>query len=161
MKQRKMMYVAMGLILIAVLTSCASAPQHQPPPQPRPTAPPPDERIVDGRVQGIIIPPIIVRPITADLSVGATKVTGNAQAPTRHANLEQLRRIAILDALERASADILLEPTFDTTISHDHGNVEGITRVRVTGFPGNYRNFRSSSDNDITWMQNQLNRNQP
>jgi hypothetical protein len=86
---------------------------------------------------------IIQKPVVVDLDVKETKVSGIATENSESASIETVKQEAIVDAVKKANADILVEPMFTTeTIG------EKIT-VTVSGFPANYKNFRSIKHEDL------------
>jgi len=88
---------------------------------------------------------VIHKPIIADLSVGLTKVRGNATGLTK--NLQAVKIEAVKAALYSANdGDVLIEPNF--TISTRKKRVQ----VEVTGYPAMYNNFRSIEESDATLM---------
>lgn len=94
-----------------------------------------------ANVQGAVIH----TPVLADLDVKSVKVTGTASASAGNST-EAVKNLAINDALKTSSADLLVEPTFETQLKG------GKTIVTVTGFPASYRNFRAATENDIAVM---------
>jgi hypothetical protein len=86
--------------------------------------------------------PVVQNPVIADLDVKANKVTGKATLK-QPINEEMGKQNAIADALDKSQADILIQPVFriETT-----GNT---TTITVTGFPGNYKDFRPMDSTDI------------
>jgi hypothetical protein len=155
---KKMFLYTVTIIVIVILTNCAPLPPPQTPQQPQQPQLP-DQSIADVRAHHLPLPAVAIRPLVAELHVGQAKVSGTAEGltmaegPLRTSSIEAIRRHAILDALEKANADILLEPTFETVVKHTHAGVRGVTTVKVTGYPATYRNFRSSTDADANWIE--------
>ena len=139
-KTRKTIRTALAIIVIALISGCASSRKYEPAFR--------DAKTISGRYELYLEqPPIVVRPIIADLIVGQLKVTG--VAVSRMETEANLKRLAILDALEKSHADVLIEPTYETVIKHEvgtNGKVHNITTVKVSGYPGIYKNFRSSNE---------------
>lgn len=91
---------------------------------------------------------IIQKPVVVDLDVKETKVSGTATEKSESVSIETVKQEAIVDAVKKSNADILVEPMFTTeTIG------EKIT-VTVTGFPANYKNFRSIKHEDLELLNN-------
>ena len=85
-------------------------------------------------------------PVIADLEVSQTKITGTASGSND--DLYILRVRAVNNALAANNADVLLEPRFAFE-STSRG-----TTVNVSGFPANYRNFRSITERDSLLIKN-------
>jgi len=85
-------------------------------------------------------------PVIAELEVSQTKITGTASGTNE--NFELLRVRAVNNALAANNADVLLEPRFSY-----ESTARGMT-VRVTGFPANYKNFRSITERDTVLINN-------
>lgn len=84
-------------------------------------------------------------PVVADLEVSETKVIGIAEG--KSSELTSTKLMAIKDALNKADADILVEPIFESENN-------GLTvKVKVTGWPASYKNFRSITNDDIALIQ--------
>lgn len=94
-----------------------------------------------------IKPTVIQKPTVADLQVNEKKATGTHSGKIKTTSLETIQNEAVASALKSASADILVEPRFDTTIDGS------ITTVVVSGFPATYKNFRTMKDEDISLMK--------
>jgi hypothetical protein len=150
MKHQKTILIVLTIVLVVILAGCAMVPQQRLPDRR------PDIRIAETRTRSVDLPPVIVRPLIADLQVGPVKVTGTAEAPLITADVHNLRRLAVVNALENSNADILIEPIYDTLIRHRYLHEDGKVTVKVTGFPATYRNFRHSTESDLGWMENNL-----
>ncbi len=85
---------------------------------------------------------VIQHPVVAELDVKDIKVTGNAQSSST-SSVADVRNNAIADALKNANADVLIEPVFETETR------QGVTSVKVTGFPGTYTGFRLATPEDV------------
>jgi len=90
---------------------------------------------------------VIQNPVIVDLDVKEVKVVGVAKASSPTDALEDVKQDAIIDALKKADADVLVEPSF-VTISYG-----GKKEVTVTGFPAKYKNFRSLKVEDLQLIQ--------
>lgn len=86
---------------------------------------------------------VIQHPVVAELNVRSEKVTGTARSSSGNTSVRDVRNNAIAEALKNANADILIEPVFETETR------QGVTIVQVTGFPGNYENFRLATLEDV------------
>jgi len=86
-------------------------------------------------------------PVVAELEVSQTKITGTASGGVGE-NFELLRVRAVNNALAANNADVLLEPRFSYESS-----TRGMT-VKVTGFPANYKNFRTITERDTQLINN-------
>jgi hypothetical protein len=82
-------------------------------------------------------------PVVADLDIGAEKVTGVATASTKSESVEVTKSYAIIDAIDKAKADVLVAPQYVVT------KKEKLIHVTVTGFPATYVNFRALSLEEI------------
>ena len=90
---------------------------------------------------------VIQKPVVVDLDVKEAKVTGTS-TETQGKAIDMIKQEAVADAIKKASADILVEPTFETITSN------GKITVTVTGFPGTYKNFRIIKDtNDVKLLK--------
>jgi hypothetical protein len=89
-------------------------------------------------------------PVTADLDVQGTKTQGfysgagkyDKATKTYSFNEDACKNLAVQNAIERAGADILIEPMFAIE------TVGGTITVKVTGYPATYKNFRSATLKD-------------
>ena len=89
---------------------------------------------------------VIQKPVVADLNVVQTKVTGFAKE-TASQSVESVKQKAVADALKKSSADVLIEPKFETETK------SGYTTALVSGWPATYSNFRVISPDDIPLLQ--------
>jgi len=89
---------------------------------------------------------VIQRPVVVELEVSEKKVTGTA---TERAvkNMDAIKSLAVSDALKKAGADVLIEPQFETVTK------AGTTTATVTGYPGNYSNFRNIQSSDVELLK--------
>jgi len=86
---------------------------------------------------------IIQKPVVVDLDVKENKVSGTATENSEFASIETVKQAAIVDAVKKSNADILVEPMFTTE------TIGNKITVTVIGFPANYKNFRSIKHEDI------------
>lgn len=90
----------------------------------------------------------IITPTTADLKVSETKIsytsTFSHNKNENDINIKEVKKKTLADALFEYNADILIDPLFDITTSKDASHVD----VTVTGYPANYVNFRTTTQED-------------
>jgi len=79
--------------------------------------------------------------LVTDLVVEERKVSGSFSG--RNVTEENAKQLAVADALKKADAEVLIEPTYEVEI---RDNVD-IT-AKVEGFPGRYKNFRHPTYSD-------------
>jgi len=89
---------------------------------------------------------VIHKPVVVDLTVKDIKVTGTATSKSG-LTVEQVKNMAVADALKKAVADVLIEPKFETE------SYAGKITATVTGFPGYYSNFRPIKAEDIPLLE--------
>ncbi len=92
-------------------------------------------------------PTVIQKPVIADLDVGEKRVTGTASGK---GTVTEIKDLAILDAVTKAKADVLVEPRF--SIEESFNSVT----VTVTGYPGTYNNFRPMEPSDTTFVNGEV-----
>ncbi len=85
-------------------------------------------------------------PVVADLDVKETKVSATIEI-TGSVVSESTKQRVIADAIEKANADILIEPSFKIKTEM------GTTTVTVTGFPASYKNFRNAKQGDVELLK--------
>lgn len=90
-------------------------------------------------------PEVVQRPVVADLEVGTAHVTGTAKGK-RSTGVNNVKQLAIADALIKSGADVLIEPRFEITTSFR------TISVTVTGYPATYKNFRPMEAADTLFM---------
>ena len=86
---------------------------------------------------------IIQVPVVVDLDVKATRVSGTAVG----VSMEIAKLDALADAVKKANADVLVEPKFETETTN------GNTTVSVSGYPATYKNFRSLTAADTSFVK--------
>lgn len=89
---------------------------------------------------------VIQKPLLVDLEVTPSKVTGTASV-TATADYEIVKSLAVSDALKKTNADVLVEPQFETSTKGK------LTTATVTGWPGNYKNFRNIQADDVELLK--------
>ncbi len=88
---------------------------------------------------------VVQNPVLVDLDVKDTKVEGKAEGSS--SSIEAVKQDAVADAIEKANADVLVEPKYKTETSN------GKTIATVTGFPATYKNFRPIREEDIKLLE--------
>lgn len=89
---------------------------------------------------------VVHKPVVADLDIREPKISGSAVFVSG-ADIENIKTYAVADALKKANADVMVEPRFETITDR------GRTTVTVTGWAGNYKNFRQASGADLSLME--------
>ncbi|MFM2207093.1 MAG: hypothetical protein RL213_1068 [Bacteroidota bacterium] len=87
-------------------------------------------------------PGVLQKPVVAELSVNETRVQGTFSG-RKSKGLENLKQLAMLDAINKSKADVLVEPTFDVS------TVGRKVTVNVSGFPATYTNFHSIKTDEV------------
>ena len=93
-------------------------------------------------------------PLVADLDVSSTRVTAehsvtiNVKMSRVEDVLKEVKETAVKKILVAESADVLVEPKYETAVT-DPGNYERTIQVIVTGYPATYKNIRKASKDDI------------
>lgn len=86
-------------------------------------------------------------PVVVDLVVSNSKVTATVSSSSTSTSIEDLKTAATSKAISDSQADILVEPSFVVeTVGYEK-------TVTVTGFPANYANFRSITQDDVALLQ--------
>ncbi len=91
-------------------------------------------------------PTVIQKPVVVDLDVKEVRVTGTATA-RRSISENEVKQMAVADALDKAKADVLIEARYEITTSFRG------TTVTVNGFPAVYKNFRPMELQDTIFVQ--------
>lgn len=91
-------------------------------------------------------PTVIQKPVVADLDVKETRVSGTATVKGS-VSVDELKQMAISDALKKSNADVLIEARYEITSSFKQ------TTVNVSGYPGTYKNFRPMEAQDTMFIQ--------
>jgi len=89
-------------------------------------------------------------PVTADLDVKSQKIQGvhiqygvyNKATKTYYFDVESAKAAATVNALEKNGADILIAPIYSLE------QKGGLLTVKVSGYPGIYKNFRPATAKD-------------
>lgn len=91
---------------------------------------------------------LMAKPLVVDIKVEKRKIEGAATVTNAqytggpgHA-LTEAKNLAILDAVNRGDADVLVQPMFETQVSG------GTTTAKVTGYAAKYREFRNITPAD-------------
>jgi len=88
----------------------------------------------------------VPHPILADLIVDSVKASGTASAGAL-TNIEIVKRDAVENLLRSLNADILIEPRFESIV------FRGNRTINVTGYPAKYKNFRTATPDDTTFIK--------
>ena len=94
----------------------------------------------------IVGPGVIHKPVIADLDVEQEKISATATFNGIE-SLDNARNEVIRKALKTANADVLVEPSFESTTSG------GKTDLTVYGWPAKYKNFRQLTEEDIKYLE--------
>jgi hypothetical protein len=86
---------------------------------------------------------VIQKPVIVDLDVNEVRIQGTATGKSDGGREERIKRDAVNDALEKAQADVLVEPKFKTETR------AGKTTVIVSGFGATYKNFHSIKEDEV------------
>lgn len=94
----------------------------------------------------IVGPGVIHKPVIADLDVNQEKVSKTVELKNV-LSLDAAKNEAVRDLLNEKNADILVEPTFDSSTKM------GKTTLTVHGWVANYKNFRPVEEKDIKLLE--------
>ncbi len=97
------------------------------------------------RTTDIYGPGVLQHPAIAEMDVDINKVEGMARSSQM--TVDQLKALAIKNALEQSAADILVEPSFEI----EQRASDSI--VKVSGFPATYTGFRPLEHDDIPLIE--------
>lgn len=89
---------------------------------------------------------VIHKPIIVDLVVREEKATSTTTFSNMQ-SLENAKTEVVRKLLSELSADILVEPSFESTTKN------GKTVLTATGWPANYKNFRPIEEKDIKFLE--------
>ena len=93
-------------------------------------------------------------PVVADLNVSSTRIseeytlTTALNMKTQGKVINEAKDYAVANAVQKYSADVLVEPIFEVYITKAKMNKSDV-RVIVTGYPATYKNFRSATQGDM------------
>jgi hypothetical protein len=82
---------------------------------------------------------LMAKPIVADIKVEKRKIEGSATVEnSKYAGsaMQEAKNLAILDAVNRGDADLLIQPMFETQ------STSTTTTAKVTGYAAKYKEFR-------------------
>ena len=99
------------------------------------------------RTMDIYGPGVLQKPVIADLNVVETRIQGSVTG-RKSKGIDNLKQMAVLDALQKSKADVLVEPSFDIT------RVGRKVTVTATGFPATYANFHSIKSDEVELLKN-------
>lgn len=103
-------------------------------------------KMATSKTMDIYGPGVIHNPVIVDLDISEEKVKGTATG-TSGSSIESLKHEAVANAIKTATADVLVEPSFEV----EDGN--GKITATVTGFPAKYKNFRNIKESDLPLLQ--------
>ncbi|MEZ4916865.1 MAG: hypothetical protein R2836_07745 [Chitinophagales bacterium] len=98
----------------------------------------------DANAQNVSNSTIIQSPVLVDLEVDENKVKGTFEKDS--VSVTYAKNMALNNALDKAKADVLVEPIYETEIVNQN------VKVNVTGFPAKYKNFRKPEAGDTTLL---------
>lgn len=99
------------------------------------------------RTMDIYGPGVLQKPVVAELNVSETRVQGTITGK-KSKGIDNLKQMAVLEAVRQAKADVLVEPSFDI-------NTVGRTvTVTANGFPATYSNFHSMKSDEVELLKN-------
>jgi hypothetical protein len=87
----------------------------------------------------------MAKPIVADIKVEKRKIEGMATVENSKyaaSAMQEAKNLAILDAVNRGDADLLVQPMFETQ------STSTTTTAKVTGYAAKYKEFRSLTASD-------------
>jgi hypothetical protein len=90
---------------------------------------------------------LLAKPIVVDIKVEKRKIEGSAtieNAQYAGRAMAEAKNLAILDAVNRGDADLLVQPMFETQTSAT------TTTAKVTGYAAKYKEFRNITAADTT-----------
>lgn len=85
---------------------------------------------------------VIQYPVVVDLDVKQEKVSGEIAWKGGGATLDNLKEMAMTDAIKKSNSDVLVDPRYDIVIKGRKKNVS------VSGYPASYTNFRNAVASD-------------
>lgn len=89
---------------------------------------------------------VIHKPVIADLNVNQEKVS-KTMTFTNLQSLETAKNSVVRELLKERQADVLVEPTFDSTTKN------GTTELTVYGWTATYKNFRQIEEKDLKVLE--------
>lgn len=89
---------------------------------------------------------VIHKPLIADLIVNDSKVSKTSTF-TKLESLESAKNNVISELLKENNADVLVEPTFESTTTNNK------TELTVYGWTATYKNFRQMEESDIKYLE--------
>lgn len=89
---------------------------------------------------------VIHKPVIADLNVSQEKVS-KTMTFTNMQSLEIAKNTVVRELLKEKNADVLVEPTFDSTTKN------GSTELTVYGWTATYKNFRQVEEKDLKVLE--------
>ena len=99
-----------------------------------------------SKTMDIVGPGVIHKPVIADMNVNQEKVS-RTMTFTNLQSLEIAKNTVVRELLKEKSADVLVEPTFDSTTKN------GTTEITVYGWTATYKNFRPVEEKDLKVLE--------
>lgn len=90
---------------------------------------------------------LMAKPIVADIKVEKRKIEGTATVENSKyaaSAMQEAKNLAILDAVNRGDADLLVQPMFETQ------STSTTTTAKVTGYAAKYKEFRPITTADTS-----------
>lgn len=134
---KKMLFV-LALLSVLFLAGCASNKST---------------RYFDIKTLDVSVGKIGQMPLVADLDVSSTRVTAEdsvtfvIKESKVEGVIQQVKSRAVKKILDAESADVLVEPKYETVVTRP-GALKTTIKVIVTGFPATYKNIRNASKDD-------------
>lgn len=93
---------------------------------------------------------VLAKPLAVDIKIENRKIDGTATVQNkkykknRAVALQEAKKMAVIEAIKRGDADIIIQPIFET-----HSN-NRTTTASVSGFAAKYKDFREITASDTT-----------
>ncbi|HLV92484.1 MAG TPA: hypothetical protein VKX34_05120 [Aequorivita sp.] len=100
-----------------------------------------------SKTMDIVGPGVIQMPLVADLIVSSSKVSHTKTFTKSSGSSLNARADVVRELLKRENADVLIEPTFESSSSGTK------TEITVYGFPATYSNIRTIEEKDIKLIE--------
>lgn len=98
------------------------------------------------RTMDIYGPGVLQKPVVAELNVSETRVQSTITGK-KSKGIDNLKQMAVLEAVRQAKADVLVEPSFDITTSGRK------VTVTANGFPATYTSFHSIKNDEVELLK--------
>jgi len=95
-------------------------------------------------------PPVLVKPVVAELEIGARTTIAQTYTNT---SLEPARESTLAQFCRDQSCDVVVQPRFSIeTETYDEKSTKNKVSVKLTGFPGTYKNIRNYEPKDSAYF---------